>query len=95
MSDSSPKYIKNQEILSTLMDGEVVMMDADSGSYFNLSSGVGSTVWGLLDNPSSVEDLVVAICSEYKTSPDECRSDVQDFLTQLSQHELILPADDA
>lgn len=95
MPNAIKKYIKNQEILSTLMDGDVVMMDAESGNYFNLSSGVGATIWELLDQPVSVEDLVAAICNEYNTTKEECTPDVQGFLAQLEENQLILPADNA
>lgn len=92
MNNVRAKYIRNNEILSTEMDGEVVMMDAEAGTYFNLSSGVGATIWDVLENPADVDQIVAAVCAEYDIQAADCQGDVQEFLEQLSAHKLILLA---
>jgi hypothetical protein len=91
MTITSEKFIRNTEILSTEMDGEVVMMDAEAGSYFNLSKGVGASIWSALENSASLDEIVSAVCSEYEIAREDCIDDVTSFMDQLQQHKLILP----
>jgi hypothetical protein len=89
MASNTQVFIRNSEILSTEMDGEVVMMDVDQGFYFSLSSGVGATIWSLLENPVSTAQIIAGVCNEYNTTPDECRTDIEGFVVQLHEKQLI------
>lgn len=82
-------FIRNSEILSTDMDGEVVMMDVEQGLYFSLSSGVGATVWSVLENQATVDQIIAAVCLEYETTPDDCRADIEGFVEQLHEKQLV------
>ena len=89
MNIFNKKYIRNSDILSTQMDGEVVMMDSKAGLYFNLSSGVGAAIWGLMENAVNVDEIVIAVCKEYNVTPADCRDDIQDFINHLAAHQLV------
>jgi hypothetical protein len=82
-------FIRNSDILTTNMDGEVVMMDVDQGSYFSLSSGVGATIWSVVETPASLDDIISAVCAQYETTPDECRADIEGFVQQLHDQKLV------
>ena len=89
MTSSKHLFIRNSEILSTEMDGEVVMMDVDQGSYFSLSSGVGATIWSLLESPISTAQIITGVCEVYNTTPNECSKDVEGFVEQLQKQQLV------
>jgi hypothetical protein len=82
-------FIRNEEILTTNMDGEVVMMDVDQGFYFSLSSGVGASIWAVLERAVSVPEIITAVCVEYDTTPENCREDIEGFVQQLHEKELV------
>jgi hypothetical protein len=71
------------------MDGEVVMMDVDQGLYFSLSSGVGASIWAVLEAPVSIPKIITTICEEYDTTPENCREDIEGFVQQLHDKELV------
>lgn len=46
----------SNDLVSSDLDGEVVMMSIDNGEYYGLDA-VGSRVWALLERPQAVSDL--------------------------------------
>jgi hypothetical protein len=54
---------------------------------------VGSRIWGLLESPTSVDDMVAALCQEYDAPPDQIAHDVADLLQELQTNGLINFAD--
>jgi hypothetical protein len=82
-------FIRNSEILTTDMDGEIVMMDVDQGLYFSLTSGVGASIWAVLKAPVNITQIITAICTEYDTTPEDCRSDIEGFVQQLHDQKLV------
>ena len=39
------------------MDGETVMMDIETGKYYNLGK-TGGSIWGILEKPHTVDGIV-------------------------------------
>lgn len=89
MAIENKRFFRNQDILATTMDGEVVMMSVDDGTYFSLSSGVGALVWELLETPKSIGELVAAIQQDFEVTTKECESDVRDLLKSLQKQKLV------
>ncbi|GHA58853.1 hypothetical protein GCM10008927_25640 [Amylibacter ulvae] len=89
MTIENKRFFRNQDILATTMDGEVVMMSVDDGTYYSLSSGVGAMVWELLETPKSIGELVAGIQQEFEVSTKECESDVRDLLKSLQKQKLV------
>ncbi|MGN0277187.1 MAG: lasso peptide biosynthesis PqqD family chaperone [Hominisplanchenecus sp.] len=75
-------------IMTADMDGSTVMMDIETGKYYNLGE-TGGAVWELLEEPMSVGDLVDRLLQEYKVSRENCMEDVRSFLTALMERGLI------
>lgn len=73
------------------LDGEVVVMDTRSGTYFNLG-GVAADCWTLLANGCPIEAWPAILESSYGPSAFEGLSE---FVQQLVDHELVesAPAD--
>lgn len=77
----------SQNIVSD-MDGEKVMLDIESGKYYNLGK-VGGAIWDLLEQPITVAQLVDQLMSQYDVERDVCEQQVLAFLKQLSAEGLI------
>ena len=80
---------RNSDLIAADMDGDTVMMSLERGTYFRLG-GVGSRIWNLLENPTSVSAIVRAICAEYDVDEQTCTRDVQRFVAMMIENELVI-----
>lgn len=83
------KYQHKPGILAADMDGETVMMDAETGKYYNLSE-VGGRIWTLTENPLTWDELVQSLTDEYDVDRAQCENDIKPFMDQMMQTGLIL-----
>jgi hypothetical protein len=65
------------------------MMNLGNGGYLGLNS-VASDIWDLLKNPVSVEELYSKILSMYNVTEEQCKTEVDAFLKQLSGQQLLI-----
>lgn len=89
MPIDNKRFFRNEDILATTMDGEVVMMSVEDGTYFSLSSGVGALIWELLEKPKTLDELVAAIQQEYDVDAKECESDVNELVKSMKKQSLV------
>ena len=69
-------------ILTAEMDGETVLLDAESGAYSALGS-TGSRIAALIAEPVSLGDLCRRLTAIYAVDPETCLADVTPFLEGL------------
>lgn len=86
----SPRSLvsRNPEAIATEIDGEVVLMSLITGRTFGLDKR-GSRIWGLIEQPRSVADLVSALLQIFDTSAERCEADLKIFLGKLSEAQLV------
>lgn len=75
-------------IMTADMNGATVMLDIETGKYFNLGE-VGGRIWELLDTPISVEALADTLMQEYEVSKEQCIRDIEPFLEKMLERGLI------
>jgi hypothetical protein len=81
--------IRSDDVALTDLDGEMVLLDIDSGQYFGLND-VGTTVFQLVERPMPVADVIEHLQATYADVPrDQLRRDVIAFLRQMHSHGLI------
>lgn len=80
---------RNNEILTSDLDGEKVMMSIKFGEYYGLGT-TGSFIWDNLENPIKIESLVELITKNYNVEKDKCVNDTISFLNELLGKELII-----
>lgn len=86
----SKRLIKSAHTLSAdLANGESVLMDVDSGSYFGFE-GVASRIWKLFDEPMRVDDVIAQLRCSYRVSPDVCQAESLDFIGTLVAKGLLI-----
>jgi hypothetical protein len=78
----------NPEILSTELEGQVVMMHIDSGAYYNLDA-IGSAIWQKLQSPIQIATLCQELKAEYRDPNNLIEQDVLRLLTQFAERNLI------
>ncbi len=70
------------------MNGEVVILDLKSGTYYGLDL-LGARVWGLIEQPASIVTIRDAIMSDYDVDADTCERDIVSFLEQMQAAGLV------
>lgn len=71
------------------MNGETVMMDIETGMYYNLGA-VGGRIWELLETPMTSAQLVEHLVAEFDVSPQQCAKDMQPFLEKMLRKGLLI-----
>jgi hypothetical protein len=79
---------RDQDLLSTELDQEVVLMSIDAGAYYGLE-GPARSIWEILETPMSFSELVDRLVAEYQISPKDCAADLQKFLGELEREGLL------
>lgn len=86
--DINAKIARNEEIVSSHMDDEIVMMSIEQGEYYGINP-VGSRIWELLEQPRTFAGLCDILLEEYDVPVEECRRDVLAFIEQLFEKKLV------
>ena len=68
--------------LTAQIGDDLMMMNAESDFYLNLS-GSGGRIWELLEQPRTVADLCEVLARDYEIEPEAARPEVMAFLDQL------------
>lgn len=86
--DGTATLCRNPDLVAADIDGDVVMLDVERGEYFGIG-GIGPRIWELLDQPTTMAGIVDTICAEYDVDAGTCRADVERFLGELRQADLV------
>jgi PqqD family protein of HPr-rel-A system len=78
----------NRRAVARALDDKLVVLDTETGGYFELDA-VGARIWQLIADGSSLDEVVAALTDEFVVEPDEARRDANAFLDDLRKHHLI------
>lgn len=84
----STRYQVAPGVVSTVVDGEVTVLDPRVGTYFGLED-VGASVWRRLGERPDLDRLVDHLLAEFDVSPETCRADTRALLDELVQRGLV------
>lgn len=87
--DRSMTLQRDPEQKFNYIDGEVIMLNLQSGEYINFNP-VGTRIWELLENPLSFKDLIDALLKEYDIDQDSCFAATKEFIHRMSEKGLLL-----
>jgi len=74
------------------LEGESVILDLDSESYFGLDE-VGTRMWQLVTESPSIQVAFEALAEEYEVEPETLREDLGELIGTLLDRGLIEVAD--
>lgn len=86
--DGERELIRTDEHISTRLDGEEVILHSGSEKYFGLNE-VGTRLWESLEEPRTIDELVVGIREEFDVSEEQSRKDVESFVADLEAADLV------
>jgi hypothetical protein len=82
------KITISTEVLAQELDGETVLLDLASESYFGLDE-IGTRVWQLLNDGQGQSAMVDTLLDEYEVERETLERDISELLDRLSGAGLI------
>jgi hypothetical protein len=91
----SPTYIaRSSAIAARMLDGEMMIMSAVDSTFFTLNE-VATAIWRAADGHTPLEEIVEReVCRDFEVEPEEARRDAEQFVSELSQHGILLVSDE-
>lgn len=80
--------IRDPELISSSLNRDVVMMDAESGTYYGLNETAG-LIWQFLGDARPVAEVVAQLVEAYDVEPTRCEQEVLEVLEDLRARGLI------
>jgi hypothetical protein len=86
--NSDTVVVQTEDIFSSELDGETVLMSLTQAAYFGLDS-TGQDIWNMIAEPYRVADLCDRLVAEYNADRSIIEQDVRAFLNELNKEGLI------
>jgi len=88
------RFIRNQEVVSRRIEGELIIVPIRSGvgdlnSLYTLNP-VGSVLWEFMTEGHTVGEMVQRVCDEFEVTKAQARKDIETFLNSLLEEKLVL-----
>ena len=83
-----PIYERARDLMEAELGDELVALDPVGGECFGFN-GVASTVWRLLERPSSAAQLQQSLMQEYDVDPAQCGAELDQLLSDLLSRGLV------
>ena len=76
------RLLRSEDVLFQNLDGEAVLLDLASETYFGLNE-VGTRVWELMEASPTLGEISTQLQAEYDVESARAESDVLDLATRL------------
>lgn len=83
------KIFKNDSCISTELEDNLIILNTDSGIYFELNFS-GAFIWKLLDDENDLNSIKSLIVNKFNLTEPEAEEDLKSFIDYCSKKELIL-----
>lgn len=93
-NETNPIYRRRPNVMSAMVNDELVMMSVQTGQYFNLNA-VGAHIWRLLESPQSLDAIVAALIDSYGAPESVIREEALAFLARLEAQDMVASGADA
>lgn len=87
-------YRVSPRISSETIDGEVMILDLETGHYYNLCP-TGALVWAFLENGAKADEILEGLLAHFEGEPERIGSSVEGLLAEFKKDRLIAPVSDA
>lgn len=78
----------DKELVCQELDGEMVLLDMNSGLYFGIDA-VGTRIWQMLEEKVPPVKMVDLLLQEYEVEAERCAQQVLAFLLNLEENKLV------
>jgi len=88
LTSKSLIQIKTANLSHDVIDGEVVIINLLSGSYYSIDA-VGAEIWTLISKGASAEQISAALSVRYADPAREITQAVTEFIASLAEEDLV------
>lgn len=90
---TEPKLQRTNDVVATDMNGEMVMMHIEKGTYFAIT-GSGGQIWDALEQPATLSEVIAHVERESDVSEvEDLPGIVGEFVDKLVEQGLVVSAD--
>lgn len=82
-------YRRAPGVLLREIDGELLLLNTDTDSYFGLNPS-GASMYQHLADGATIQDTIKAICADYSISDEVVTNDLETLVDQLLARGLLL-----
>jgi hypothetical protein len=84
---------RSTAIAARMLGGEMMIMSAVDSTFFTLNE-VATVIWQAADGRTPLSAIVEhRVCQEFEVEPEAARLDAEQFVSELSQHGILLVSD--
>jgi hypothetical protein len=87
-------YQRSQQAIFSEVGSDIVALNVERGSCYGMEE-VTATVWQLLSDPQTLEQICSRLVEIYEVDPETCKVDVQALIGDLESEGLIQRSDGA
>lgn len=85
---------RSRNALGEVVDGELVLLNLDSGEYFGLNR-TGTRIWELLGETTDLDEVHRALLGQFAVDPEVLRRDLEELIAELEQAGLVRETDES
>ncbi|MFM7022573.1 MAG: PqqD family peptide modification chaperone [Flavobacteriales bacterium] len=89
--DLNKKISRSDNYVFNEVDGELVMMNIETGSYASLND-TGKAIWLQLENPKTLDAVIADLLNEYEIDRATCEKEVVPFVEKMVKDEILILA---
>lgn len=82
------RYVRSDNVLGEVVEGELVLLNADSGEYFGLNR-TGTRIWELLGELEELDRVQNALIQQYPVDAAVLRRDLESLVAELQRAGLL------
>jgi Coenzyme PQQ synthesis protein D (PqqD) len=87
-------FIRNQDVVSRKIDGDLIIVPIRSGvgdlnSLYTLNP-VGSVLWEFMTERHTIGEMVERVCGEFEVTTTQAQQDIEVFLDSLLEEKLVV-----
>src|SRR6266850_1310482 len=84
---------RSSAIAARMLAGEMMVMNSMDSTFFTLNE-VATAIWQAADGNMPLREIVrQKICEQFDIDPEQAQSDAEQFVSELSQHGILLVSD--
>lgn len=80
--------IDKEKIFWRTVEGQVIILNVDTGYYYNLDE-IGTLVWNMAFDNKTADQIIAEILNNYETDERSARRDVRALLMEMQNEKLI------
>src|ERR1700674_3324078 len=79
---------RSPSVLTAEVEGEIVMMSIERGSYFGLDD-IGSDIWKRIEQPCTFAPLIDVLAAAYDADRAAIAADVRALLDRMAEQDVV------